>query len=213
MKLALFGPPGAGKGTQASRLSEVLSIPVVATGDMLRLEVSGETDLGRKARGYMKRGQLVPDDIIIQMVERRLSREDCQKGFILDGFPRNIAQARALEDLVSVDLVIYLEVGEEEVVERFSGRLACRECQSVYNLKFSPPKVEGKCDLCGGELYQREDDREDVVRERFRTYRERTQPLVDYYQSKSILERAEGSGTIEEVSEKIHTVLRSRGLM
>lgn len=213
MRIVLLGPPGAGKGTQASKLSEEFHIPKVATGDMLRAEVSGGSDLGRRAQEYMRRGELVPDDIIIRMIEARLSEEDCRRGFILDGFPRNIAQARALEGIVTIDLVIHIDVDEEEVVERFTGRLACRQCQAVYHRRFNPPLHEGVCDACGGELYQRVDDREEVVRQRFRTYREATQPLIEFYRSRAILERVDGSGTIEEVAAHIREVLASRGLV
>lgn len=213
MKLVVLGPPGAGKGTQAAKLSGELSLPRIATGDMLRLEVSSGTELGKEAEGYMRRGLLVPDEIIIEMVRERVSHDDCKGGFILDGFPRNMAQAKTLEALGPMDLVIYLDAGEEEVVERLVGRRACRECQAVYHLRFSPPKADGRCDLCGGRLHQREDDREGVVRERFRTYRERTQPLVQYYQAKSILEKVEGLGTIEEISRSIRETLESRGLI
>lgn len=208
-----MGPPGAGKGTQAARLAERLGVPRIATGDMLRMEVNSSTDLGKRAERYMRRGVLVPDEIIIEMVKRRVSQEDCQGGFVLDGFPRNIRQAEALEDLGTVDIVLYLEVEEGEVVERLSGRRSCSNCQAVYHVRFSPPMMGGKCDRCGGDLYQREDDREKVVRQRFQTYRESTQPLVDYYETKSVLEKVSGDGTIEQISQNLLKVLQSRGLL
>ncbi len=213
MRLVLLGPPGAGKGTQAARLSEKLSIPRISTGDMLRDELNRGTALGRAAEEYMRKGVLAPDDIIIEMVRRRAGQADCGEGFILDGFPRNIRQAEALEELGPVDLVLYLELGEEDVVQRLTDRRVCRECQFVYNLRFSPPKVEGKCDICGGELFQRHDDKEEVVRQRFRTYRERTRPLVEYYEARSILGRIDASGTIEETSQAVQEALQFRGLL
>ncbi len=208
-----MGAPGAGKGTQASILSKEFSVPKIATGDMLRLEADDGTELGKGAEEYMRKGLLVPDGMIIEMVRRRLAREDCGEGFILDGFPRNLKQARALEGMGSVDLVIYLEVGEEDAIERFADRRACSECQAVYHLRFSPPRSSDKCDLCGGELYQREDDREEVVLRRFRTYREMTKPLVDFYRDRSVLEVVRGSGSIEEVSQAIRDTLHSRGIV
>ncbi len=213
MKLVILGPPGAGKGTQAAKLSEELSLPRIVTGDMLRLEVAGATALGKRAEEYMGKGLLVPDQLIVEMIRKRLSQEDARDGFILDGFPRNVEQADAFEGMSDVDAVVYLNVSEEEVVERFSGRRACSQCQAIYHVRARPPQVGGRCDRCGGEIRQRVDDREDVVRQRFQTYRQKTEPLVEYYQRRSLLVEVNGSGTIAEVHGNIKAALASRGLL
>lgn len=213
MKLVILGPPGAGKGTQAARLAEDLSIPSVATGDILRREVASGTDLGKRAEEYMKGGVLVPDELIIEMMRERLSHDDARHGFILDGFPRTMEQGEALRGMSDVDAVIYLDVSEKEVVERFSGRRACSQCQAVYHVRSRPPQVRGTCDRCGGNIRQRVDDREDVVRQRFRTYREKTEPLVEHYRGTSHLVEIDGSRTIEEIQGAIRAALASKGLL
>ncbi len=213
MKLVILGPPGAGKGTQATKLSRELSLPRVSTGDMLRHEVAAGTDLGKRAEEYMKVGVLVPDELIVEMIGERLSREDVRRGFILDGFPRNLEQAEALRRMSDIDAVIYLDVSEEEVVERFSGRRECSKCQAVYHVRNSPPQVKGRCDRCGGNIRQRVDDREDVVRQRFRTYREKTEPLVEHYRGSKHLVEIDGSGSIEEVRQAIRAALTSKELL
>ncbi len=212
MKLVLLGPPGAGKGTQAEQLAAAFQVPRIATGDMLREEVRRGTALGGQASAYMRRGDLVPDDLIVAMVERRLSRGDARQGWVLDGFPRTPKQARALDQVASLDAVLYLEVPEDVVVERLAGRRSCPECQAVYHVSYRPPREEGRCDRCGAALVQREDDREEVVRERVRTYRDRTRPLVAHYASSSLLERVDGTGSVEEVSRRLREALRARRL-
>lgn len=213
VKLIVLGPPGAGKGTQAARLAKEFSIPRIATGDILRQEVAAGTDLGKHASEYMEKGVLVPDGLVIEMIAERLSREAAASGFILDGFPRNLEQAEALEALSDIDAVVYLDVGEEVVVERFSGRRSCSQCQAVYHVRNSPPRVRGMCDRCGGDVLQRVDDREDVIKQRFRTYREKTEPLVERYRRTSHLVEIDGSGTIAEIRKAIRSALASRGLL
>ncbi len=212
MKIVLLGPPGVGKGTQARRLSEIVGVPRIITGDMLRRHVASDTPLGRKARGFMERGELVPDDLIIAMIRERLEEEDARGGFILDGFPRTVAQAEAFEAHVAPDLVVALEAPEEELIERLSGRRVCRECQAVYHLVHDPPRRAGICDRCGGDLIQREDDTEEVIRERLRAYRRETEPLVHRYEAKGLLARVHSEGGIGEVTRKLQAVLRDRGL-
>ncbi|MEE9163994.1 MAG: adenylate kinase [Thermoplasmata archaeon] len=212
MKIVLLGPPGVGKGTQAHRLSEVLGVPRIVTGDMLRKHVASNTPLGREARGYMKRGELVPDDLIIAMIQERLEEEDTREGFILDGFPRTVAQAEALEALSSPDVVIALEASEDQLIDRLSGRRVCRRCQTIYHIVHDPPKREGICDRCGGELVHREDDTEEAIRERLRAYREETEPLVERYEGQQRLERVRSEGGIAAVTRTLEAALRNRGL-
>lgn len=213
LRLIIFGPPGAGKGTQAKLLSERLGVPHVATGDMLREAVEAGTELGRLAKQYMDRGELVPDEVVVMMVQERLSRPDCREGFILDGFPRTIRQAEALDDLLrkagtKIDAVINLEVGEEEVVRRISLRRTCKGCGAVYHLIFNPPKRDGLCDRCGGPLYQREDDKEETVRSRLKVYRQQTEPLLEFYRQRGLLININGEGAIERV---FNDILKSIG--
>ncbi|MFQ5986867.1 MAG: adenylate kinase [Thermoplasmata archaeon] len=212
MKVVLLGPPGVGKGTQAHRLSEILSIPRIITGDMLRGHVVADTPLGRKAKGYMERGDLAPDDLITAMIRERLREEDAREGFIIDGFPRTLTQAEAFEALVTPDVVIALEASEEKLIERLSGRRVCRECKSVYHVVHDPPKREGVCDRCGGELYHREDDTEEVIRARLRAYRRETEPLIARYEARSSLVRVRSVGGIDEVTRTLQDVLKTRGL-
>jgi len=208
MRLVFLGPPGAGKGTQVKMLSKTLGVPSMATGDVLRAEVASGSELGREAKSYMDRGELVPDDIVIKIVGKWLRSIDVTKGFILDGYPRNVRQARELDEMlkelnVELTAAIYLDVPEDEIVKRLSGRLTCRKCGAVYHIEFNPPKEDRKCDICGGELYQREDDREDVVRQRFRVYTESTKPVLSYYRDKGRLLVINGLGSIEEVNRRI----------
>jgi adenylate kinase len=213
MNLILLGAPGAGKGTQAKMISEKYGIPQISTGDMLRDAVAKGTELGRKAKEYMDRGELVPDEVVIGIVKERLQQPDCRKGFILDGFPRTIAQAEALDKMLGdlgmkIDAVINVAVPEEEVVKRIVNRRTCRKCGAVYHLIYNPPKEDNKCDKCGGELYQRDDDREETVRERYRVYRENTEPLIDYYRRKGVLFDVDGTKDIKGVFQEIDEILK-----
>ncbi|MBB5433043.1 adenylate kinase [Nocardiopsis composta] len=205
MRAVLVGPPGAGKGTQAQILASELSIPKVSTGDIFRANVSGGTELGKRAKSYMDRGDLVPDEVTNEMVRARLGEPDAREGFLLDGFPRNVAQAETLDGMLkemgsALDAVLELKVDEDEVVKRLSGRRSCRECGRVYHLDYDPPAEEGVCDACGGELYQRDDDREDVIRHRLQVYREQTEPLVAFYADKGVLVTIEAIGEVTEVT-------------
>jgi len=204
MRIILLGPPGAGKGTQAKLLIERLGIPQISTGDMLRAAVKAGTPLGAEAKAYMDRGGLVPDAVIIGLVRERLQVPDCSRGYILDGFPRTAAQAEALEttlkDLhLSLDHALCLEVPSEDLVSRIAGRRTCRNCGAMYHLRFSPSKREGVCDACGGETYQRDDDREETVRQRLLVYEEQTAPLIRFYDRRGLLRRISGTGEIAEI--------------
>ncbi len=213
MNIIFLGPPGAGKGTQAKVLIEKFNIPQISTGDMLRENVAKGTELGMKAKEYMEKGQLVPDEIILSMVKERLSQPDAQKGFILDGFPRTVAQAEALDKILEemgkkIEYVLALIVPDEELVIRLTGRRTCKKCGMMYHIKFKPPKEEGKCDVCGGELYQRPDDNEETVRNRLKVYHEATAPLLDYYKKKEVLFEVDGSKTIEEITQQLLKILQ-----
>lgn len=207
-KLIMLGPPGAGKGTQAQRIAEEYGMPQVSTGDMLRAARRDGTELGREAAKYMDAGELVPDDVVIGIVEERLTSSDAEEGFILDGFPRTREQAESLEEMsVEIDAVISLVVSEEEVVRRLSGRLNCPECGAAYHEEFDPPAEPGVCDECGAQLVKREDDRPEVVRERLAEYREKTRPLVEFYEEAGLLEEVDGEGTPEEVADRVAEVV------
>ena len=213
MRAVLVGPPGAGKGTQAQILASELSIPKVSTGDIFRANVSGGTELGRTAKSYMDRGDLVPDEVTNEMVRERLAEPDAREGFLLDGFPRNVPQAETLDSMLkemgaALDAVLELKVDEEEVVKRLSGRRSCRECGRVYHLDYDPPKADGVCDACGGGLYQRDDDREEVIRHRLEVYREQTEPLVAYYRDKGVLVAIEAAGAVEDVTARAVAALK-----
>ena len=213
MNIILLGPPGGGKGTQAKKIVEKYGIPHIATGDILREAVAKGTELGKKAKEYMDRGELVPDEIVIGIVRERLKQPDCEKGFLLDGFPRTIKQAEALDEMLkelgkNIDAVIYIDVPEEEVVKRITYRRTCRNCGAVYHLIYAPPKEDNKCDKCGGELYQRDDDKEEVVRQRFKVYMENTAPLIEYYEKKGLLYRVDGTKSIDEVFSQIDEILQ-----
>ena len=202
-RIVLLGPPGAGKGTQAVRLAEALGIPRVSSGDLFRDHQERDTELGRLARSYMERGVLVPDDVTIRMVMGWIEGNTQDDGFLLDGFPRTLAQAATLDGALAaghgVDTTLYIKVVEEELVRRLGGRLLCRACQAPYHSEFSPPLKAGRCDRCGGELYQREDDKPAAVRRRFQVYLEETEPLIEYYRKAGKLTEVDGGGPIEEV--------------
>ncbi len=213
MNLIMLGPPGAGKGTQAAMLAQRLGIPHVASGDLFREAVKAETDLGLMAKSYMDRGELVPDDVTIAMIRERLLKPDCQTGIILDGFPRTIEQAEALTELFAeqvrvIDAALFIDASEEELVRRLSSRWVCRNCEAVYNVISNPPKEEGKCDVCGGELYQRSDDKPETVRNRIRVYWKQTSPLIDYYRDEGLLITIKSEGGIEHVQQKILEALQ-----
>ena len=215
MKLILLGPPGAGKGTQAQMLMEKFSIPQISTGDILRSAVKNATPMGVKAREYMDAGALVPDDVVVGIVRERLQQADCANGFILDGFPRTVPQADALKDTLSelsleLDAVISLEVDTEALVARLTGRRTCSSCGKGYHVDFDPPSKEGVCDACGGNLVQRDDDREETIRKRLEVYREQTAPLVDYYLRGGLLAEVDGMAGIDEVGRQILSVLGAR---
>lgn len=206
MKIALFGPPGAGKGTQAAVVREKYGIPQISTGDLLRSEVREGTELGITAKGYMDRGELVPSDIVIGMLKERISKDDCSGGFILDGFPRSLPQAEALGSNVELDAVVTIDVDESVLVKRITGRRMCK-CGATYHVVFNRPQTPDVCDECGSELYQRDDDREETILQRIDVYREQTEPLIDYYASMGILKRVDGNQEIDEISRKIIHIL------
>jgi len=214
MNVVLLGAPGAGKGTQASVLTAELGMVHVASGDLFRRALQEQTELGLLAKSYMEKGGLVPDEVTINMVLERIRKPDCAGGVLFDGFPRTLSQARALDDKLSaegraIDRAVYIEVPEEELVKRLSGRWICRNCQTPYHEVSSPPRVAGKCDACGGELYQRADDREETVRERLKVFLSQTLPIVDYYEKQGKVIRVDGNGRIENVSAVMLRLLRT----
>ncbi|MGC8900599.1 MAG: adenylate kinase [bacterium] len=212
VRLLLIGPPGAGKGTQATIISKKYGIPQIATGDMLREEVKKKSELGVKAKAYMDKGELVPDSLVISMLEKRLKEKDASKGFILDGFPRTVAQADALAEKfkeLNIDdfAVIELKVDEESVIKRLSARRVCNNCGKIYNLITEPPKNDNVCDECNGSLYQRDDDKESTIRERFRVYNSKTAPLIDYYAKRGMLKTVSADGSIEDINKSIVSII------
>ena len=209
MRLVLLGPPGAGKGTQAKRLSQVLGIPHVASGDLFRDHQARETELGKLASQYMRQGTLVPDDVVIRMILERLEAEDCRPGMVLDGFPRTLEQAQALDaalDPQGIDRVLHIAVPPEELLRRLGGRLVCRSCQTPYGGEAAPER----CSACGGELYQREDDKPEAVQKRIEVYQEQTAPLVEYYRRQGKLAEVEGQQEIEAVTRDLLSLVGSR---
>ena len=213
MRVVLVGPPGAGKGTQAQFLASHLSIPKISTGDIFRDNVSHGTALGRRAQAYMERGDLVPDEVTIAMVTDRLADEDTQAGFLLDGFPRNVPQAETLKKMLlswdtKLDVVLELVVDDDEVVRRLSGRRTCRRCGRIWHVSFDPPTVAGICDDCGGELFQRDDDREETIRHRLEVYQEQTSPLVSLYADEGTLLGLDATGPVDEITERALSALR-----
>ena len=208
MKLILFGPPGAGKGTQAEILNKKLGIPTISTGNILRAAVKNGTTVGLKAKEYMDAGKLVPDEVIIGVISERLAEADCQNGFILDGVPRTIPQAEALEKAgISFDAVVSIEISDEEIVERMAGRRVCTACGAPYHVKNMPPKVEGVCDACGGKLEARADDKPEVVRDRLQVYHKETAPLKDFYAARNLLKTVDNQPTVAETTTAILNAL------
>ena len=212
MNIILMGLPGAGKGTQASEIVKKFPIPHISTGDMFRKAIKDETDLGKEAKSYMDRGELVPDEVTVGIVKERISDDDAKKGFLLDGFPRTIEQAEALNDIMqelgrSIDAVINIEVPEEELMNRLTGRRICETCGTTYHLVFNPPKVDGVCDLDGGKLYQREDDNPETVANRLSVNVKQSKPILSYYQDKGVLENIDGSKDIKEVTSDVINIL------
>ena len=208
MKLIMLGAPGAGKGTQAAIFSERLGIPTISTGNILRSAVKNGTSVGLQAKSYMDAGKLVPDEVIIGIVAERLAESDCQGGYILDGVPRTIAQAEALEKAgVQFDCVLSIEVSDQEIQRRMSGRRACTACGATYHVEAAPPKTEGVCDACGGALVQRDDDKPETVRDRLRVYHAQTEPLKEFYQQRGILKTVDNQPTIEDTTKAIERVL------
>ena len=207
MRLVLVGPPGAGKGTQAEHIAKHYRIPNISTGDIFRANVAERTSLGEIAKSYMDEGELVPDDLTVAMVRDRLGRDDTDGGFLLDGFPRTVPQAESLSTMldeldVPLDVVLKITVDDDEVVRRLSGRRICRSCGRTFHVEFDPPDTEGVCDACGGELYQRDDDKPETVRRRLQVYREQTKPLVEYYEDRGLLRRVAGTGEVTEVTKR-----------
>ncbi|MDP2766802.1 MAG: adenylate kinase [Candidatus Methanoperedens sp.] len=211
MNIVLLGPPGAGKGTQAKKIQEYYSLPHISTGDMLRENINNNTTLGIKAKSYMSRGELVPDELLITIIKDRLSKKDCSRGFLLDGYPRTIPQADALQMILTesnrkLDAVLNISVDDEELIKRLSGRRMCK-CGASYHMAFNPPKKDEICDLCKGKLYQRDDDKPDAIRNRLIVYKKQTQPLIEYYNKKSLLKTLDGGKDISQIFEDLKKVL------
>ncbi|MDD5922805.1 MAG: adenylate kinase [Eubacteriales bacterium] len=214
MRTILLGPPGAGKGTQAAKMVEQYHIPHISTGDIFRENIKNGTELGKRAKEYMDRGELVPDDLVIEIATDRLTKDDCKDGFILDGFPRTVHQAEELDKFLAgrgekLSVVINLEVGDEELMKRLTGRRVCKKCGASYHIVNMPPKKEGICDVCGGELIQRADDNEETARNRIRVYDEQTKPLIDYYEKAGIIANINGEKGLENTFSEIRKALEA----
>jgi len=208
--LVFLGPPGAGKGTQAKLLSQRMGFLHLSTGDLLREAVKNQTPLGKKAKEYMDRGELVPDELIVQLIEETMPKDG---NVILDGFPRTVNQALALEEMLKgkgekISKVLFFDVPDEVIIDRLSGRRVCSKCGAVYHVKYNPPKVEGVCDLCGGSLVQRDDDKEEVVKKRLEVYRKQTQPLIEFYQDRGIIYKLDAEKGVEELFEEVKGLVR-----
>ena len=214
MNLILLGPPGCGKGTQAKILIDTYHIPQISTGDILREAIKKESPLGMEAKTHMDQGALVPDHLVIKIIEERLKQADCSRGFILDGFPRTVAQAEALDTRLyemgsKLEYVFNIEVDDEELIRRLTGRRVCKKCGESYHMEFNPPRQEGICDTCQGELYQRDDDKEETIRNRLNVYQDQTSPLIDFYQRKDLLHSIDGIGSIDEIKERLLTLINA----
>ncbi|ACL68898.1 adenylate kinase [Halothermothrix orenii] len=212
MNIVLLGLPGAGKGTQAKKMSQEYNLPHIATGDIFRQAIREETPLGKEAKKYLDSGELVPDEITIGIVRERIQKDDCDNGFILDGFPRTLNQARALTGMLEdmgrkIDVALYIKVKEEELIKRLSGRRVCQECGAAYHVVYNPPKEEGICDLCKGKLIQRSDDKEETVKNRIRINKEKMEDLIEYYRNQGNLKTVESTGGIDEVFNKIQEII------
>lgn len=212
MRVIFLGPPGVGKGTQAEFVAKKYNIPKLSTGDLLRESVDRQTSLGKEAKGFMERGELVPDAVVIGLVEEKLAAQECQNGFLLDGFPRTVPQADELSALLqkqgaSLDRVVYFSIPKKEIVKRISGRRSCPECKAVYHLESIPPKRDGICDVCGKALIQRTDDMPETIESRLAVYQEQTEPLIKYYQHRSILSELDGSGAVGTVQQRLVVLL------
>ncbi|QPM69370.1 adenylate kinase [Atribacter laminatus] len=214
MFMVLLGPPGAGKGTQAKRIEEQYNIPQISTGDIIRLAIQSKSEWGKKAEEYVRSGELVPDEVVIGIIRERLTQDTYRNGFMLDGFPRNLEQAEALNQLlkeigIQLNLVLYFDVDRDEVIERLSARRICEKCQTPYNMVSKPPKNDEICDICQGRVVQRPDDRPEVIMNRLNTYEQQTKPLIDYYRSQSILKVVTSKGSIDDVFQQVQKVLES----
>lgn len=207
MRMMLLGAPGAGKGTQAQTLAVEIGIPQISTGDMLRSAVADQTPMGVEAKRYMDLGQLVPDEVVIGIVQERLASDDCVNGYILDGFPRTVPQAEALNGFAPLDAVVDVQVPESELVSRLCGRRTCKSCGAIFHVVSSPPSRDGICDRCGGDLYQRSDDNEDSIKERLGQYKSKTAPLSDWYEGRGVLKRVDGTGDPSDVYARITAAL------
>ena len=213
MRLILLGPPNAGKGTQAQSLAETYQIPQISTGDIFRANIRQGTPLGKKAKNYLDQGQLVPDELVVEIVKDRLQQPDCQPGFLLDGFPRTVFQAEALETFLiehelTLDRVINIHVSRDVLIERAVGRRVCQKCGATYHVKFKPPAVDSICDVCGGDVIQRKDDQRETAEKRIQVYEDETAPLIDYYSEKKLLVTIDGEQPIEQVTESIMQALK-----
>jgi adenylate kinase len=214
MNILIMGPPGAGKGTQAARIASFCKIPHISTGDIFRAEIKQASELGKKIKSYLDSGKLVPDEVTVEVIKKRLQQDDSKKGFLLDGFPRTIPQAEALDDILrelgsSLDLVINIRVEPQVLLERLTGRRVCQKCGTTYHVLYQPPKNEGVCDQCGGELYQRSDDTVETVSNRLDVYQRQTAPLLEYYQRSGIVKEINGELSIDDVFKDIEQFIRS----
>ena len=215
MKIIMLGAPGAGKGSQASRIAKEYQLPHISTGDIFRANLKEETELGKRAKSFMDKGELVPDDITIAMLLDRIHKEDCKNGYILDGFPRTIPQAEALKEALAkkdekIDLALDVEATDELIIKRMAGRRTCPACGAIYHIVTLPPKTEGICDRCGADLIQRKDDNEETVKNRLKIYHEVTEPLISYYKKEGILEEIDGAEELDKVFEKVKRIIHER---